>query len=97
MRALNPSQRRFAMAAVMYPLAKDWQIAKAAGYSDRSHGSLRVAAHRLFHDEGSVGDPGVRGQGGPVGRDAGGGDDQEDSPKRRAQGSVQGRDVAGRA
>jgi phage terminase small subunit len=35
----------------MYPLAKDWQIAKAAGYSDRSHGSLRVAAHRAFHDE----------------------------------------------
>jgi phage terminase small subunit len=51
MRALNPSQRRFAMAAVMYPLAKDWQIAKAAGYSDRSHGALRVTAHRLFHDE----------------------------------------------
>ncbi len=51
MRALNPAQRRFALAAVMFPLAKDWQIAKAAGYSDRSHGSLRVAAHRLFHDD----------------------------------------------
>lgn len=51
MRALTPPQRRFAMAAVMYPLAKDWQIAKAAGYSDKSHGSLRVAAHRNFHDE----------------------------------------------
>lgn len=51
MRALNAAQRRFAIAAVMYPLAKDWQIAKAAGYSDRSHGALRVAAHRLFHDE----------------------------------------------
>jgi len=35
----------------MYPLAKDWQVAKAAGYSDRSHGALRVTAHRLFHDE----------------------------------------------
>lgn len=52
MLALNPAQRRFAIAAVMYPLAKDWQIAKAAGYSDRSHGALRVTAHRLFHDEG---------------------------------------------
>lgn len=51
MLALNAIQRRFALAAVMYPLAKDWQIAKAAGYSDRSHGSLRVTAHRLFHDE----------------------------------------------
>lgn len=51
MLACNPAQRRFALAAVMYPLAKDWQIARAAGYSDRSHGSVRVAAHRLFHDE----------------------------------------------
>lgn len=51
MRALNSSQRRFALAAVMFPLAKDFQIARAAGYSDFSHGSLRVAAHRLFHDE----------------------------------------------
>ena len=51
MRALNASQRRFALAAVMFPLAKDFQIARAAGYSDFSHGSLRVAAHRLFHDE----------------------------------------------
>lgn len=51
MLACNAAQRRFAIAAVMYPLAKDWQIAKAAGYSDRSHGSLRVTAHRLFHDE----------------------------------------------
>jgi phage terminase small subunit len=51
MLALNDAQRRFALAAVMYPLAKDFQIAKAAGYSDRSHGALRVAAHRLFHDE----------------------------------------------
>lgn len=51
MLACNAAQRRFAIAAVMYPLAKDWQIAKAAGYSDRSHGALRVTAHRLFHDE----------------------------------------------
>jgi phage terminase small subunit len=51
MLALSPAKRRFALAAVMYPLAKDWQIAKAAGYSDRSHGALRVTAHRLFHDE----------------------------------------------
>lgn len=51
MLACNPAQRRFAIAAVMYPLAKDWQIAKAAGYADKSHGSLRVTAHRLFHDE----------------------------------------------
>jgi hypothetical protein len=51
MLACNPAQRRFALAAVMYPLAKDWQIAKAAGYPDRSHGSLRVAAHRCFHSE----------------------------------------------
>jgi phage terminase small subunit len=51
MKALTGPQRRFAMAAVMFPFAKDWQIAKAAGYSDRSHGSLRVAAHRNFHDE----------------------------------------------
>lgn len=39
------------MAAVMFPFAKDWQIAKAAGYSDRSHGALRVRAHENFHDE----------------------------------------------
>jgi phage terminase small subunit len=52
MLALNPAQRRFALAAVQYPLAKDFQIARAAGYSDRSHGALRVTAHRLFHDEG---------------------------------------------
>lgn len=52
MKALSPPQRRFAMAAVMFPFAKDWQIAKAAGYAERSNGSLRVAAHRNFHDEG---------------------------------------------
>lgn len=52
MLACNAAQRRFALAAVMYPLATDWQIAKAAGYSDRSHGALRVTAHRLFHDDG---------------------------------------------
>lgn len=51
MAALNPAQRRFAMAAVMYPFAKDWQIAKAAGYSDKSHGYLRKAACVMFHDE----------------------------------------------
>ena len=51
MKACTAAQRRFAIAAVMYPLAKDFQIARAAGYSDRSHGSLRVTAHRLFHDE----------------------------------------------
>lgn len=51
MRALTATQRRFAIAAVMYPLAKDWQIAKAAGYSDRSHGSLRVKAHQQFHSQ----------------------------------------------
>lgn len=51
MRALTATQRRFALAAVMYPLAKDWQIAKAAGYSDRSHGSLRVKAHQQFHSD----------------------------------------------
>jgi phage terminase small subunit len=51
MRALTATQRRFAMAAVMFPFAKDWQIAKAAGYSDKSHGSLRVKAHQQFHSE----------------------------------------------
>ncbi len=51
MRALNVSQRRFVIAALNYPTAKDWQIAKAAGYSDHSHGALRVCAHRLFHDD----------------------------------------------
>jgi hypothetical protein len=51
MRACTGAQRRFAIAAVMYPLAKDWQIAKAAGYSARSHGALRVEAHRQFHSE----------------------------------------------
>jgi phage terminase small subunit len=51
MLACNPAQRRFALAAVMFPLAKDYQIARAAGYSDFSHGALRVTAHRLFHDE----------------------------------------------
>lgn len=51
MLALNPAQRRFAIAAVMFPLAKDWQIARAAGYSDFSHGALRVCAHRLFHND----------------------------------------------
>lgn len=51
MLACNPAERRFAMASVMFPFAKDWQIAKAAGYSDKSHGALRVTAHRLFHSE----------------------------------------------
>lgn len=51
MKACPAGERRFAIAAVMYPLAKDFQIAKAAGYSDRSHGSLRNTAHRLFHSE----------------------------------------------
>ena len=51
MLALNAAQRRFAMAAVMFPLAKDFQIARAAGYSDFSHGALRVTAHRLFHSD----------------------------------------------
>jgi phage terminase small subunit len=51
MRELNVSQRRFVVAALTFPTGKDWQIAKAAGYSDRSHGALRVCAHRLFHDE----------------------------------------------
>jgi len=51
MRVLTAPQRRFAMAAVMFPFAKDWQIAKAAGYSDRSHGALRVSAHRNYHDD----------------------------------------------
>lgn len=51
MRALTGPQRRFAVAAVMFPLAKDFQIARAAGYSAFSHGSLRVAAHKNFHDE----------------------------------------------
>lgn len=51
MRALSAAQRRFAMAAVMFPLAKDWQIAKAAGFSDRSHGYLRKTACLLFQDE----------------------------------------------
>lgn len=51
MRALTATQRRFALAAVMFPLAKDWQIAKAAGYADRSHGSLRVKAHQQFHSD----------------------------------------------
>lgn len=51
MLACSPQERRFAIAAVMFPLAKDWQIAKAAGFSDRSYGSVRVAAHRLFHNE----------------------------------------------
>lgn len=51
MLALSPAQRRFAIAAVMYPLAKDWQIAKAAGYSEKSHGYLRKQACVLYHDE----------------------------------------------
>src|SRR5262245_6525442 len=51
MRALTLAQRRFVVAALTFPEGKDWQIAKAAGYSDRSHGALRVTAHRLFHDE----------------------------------------------
>jgi hypothetical protein len=51
MLACTAVERRFALAAVMYPLAKDWQIAKAAGCSDKSHGYLRRAAHRFFHSE----------------------------------------------
>lgn len=51
MRALDERRRRFVRAAIMYPTAKDWQIARAAGYKDGSNGSLRVAAHRCFHDE----------------------------------------------
>jgi len=52
MKALSAPQRRFALAAVMFPLAKDWQIAKAAGYGGNNHGSLRVSAHRNFHHDG---------------------------------------------
>lgn len=51
MRALNERQRRLVIAALNYPTGKDWQIAKAAGYPDRSHGALRVYAHRQFHNE----------------------------------------------
>jgi len=51
MQALNERQRRFVIAALTFPTGKDWQIAKAAGYPDRSHGALRVSAHRLFHHE----------------------------------------------
>lgn len=50
MRDLNEQQRKFVEMAMLHPLAKDWQIAKAAGYSHRSHGALRVTAHRLFHN-----------------------------------------------
>jgi hypothetical protein len=98
MRALTPAQRRFAMAAVMFPLAKDWQIAKAAGYSDFSHGSLRVNAHRLFHDEkvlAAIKELG--GQGNPRFGAARHCDDEEDRPDGRAQGSVEGGGGAGRA
>lgn len=51
MRALKPVMRRFVMAALQFPTGKDWQLAKAAGYADKSYGSLRVTAHRLLHDE----------------------------------------------
>jgi phage terminase small subunit len=51
MRALSDRQRRFVRAAMEFPTGKGWQIAKAAGYSAKSHGYLRLAAHRLFHDE----------------------------------------------
>lgn len=39
------------MAALAFPSGKDWQLAKAAGYSDRSNGSLRVKAHSNLHNE----------------------------------------------
>ncbi len=51
MLALTAAQRRFAIAAVQFPLAKDWQIARAAGYSAFSHGALRVRACEQFHNE----------------------------------------------
>lgn len=48
---LTQMQRRFVRAALDFPHGKDWQIAKAAGYSDFSHGALRVQAHLNFHNE----------------------------------------------
>lgn len=48
---LTPLQRRFVWAVLNFPGGKDWQIAKAAGYSTNSHGALRVQAHVLFHSE----------------------------------------------
>lgn len=51
MLALNEAQRRFVHAALTFPTGKDWQIAKAAGYSPKSHGALRHTAWRLMHDE----------------------------------------------
>lgn len=51
MLALNPAQRRFVIAALQFPTGKDWQIAKAAGYGNGSHGALRVRAHSLLHNE----------------------------------------------
>jgi phage terminase small subunit len=51
MLALNPAQRRFVCAALIFPTGKDWQIAKAAGYASASHGALRHTAWRLMHDE----------------------------------------------
>lgn len=51
MRALTDRQRRFVLAMLNFPNAKDWQLARAAGYPSRSHGYLRVAAHRAVHNE----------------------------------------------
>jgi hypothetical protein len=51
MLACNPGQRRFVLAALQFPTGKDWQLAKAAGYSQSSHGYLRRVAHSLKHNE----------------------------------------------
>jgi len=51
MRRLTERQRRFVLAALNFPTAKGWQLARAAGYPTKSHGYLRLAAHRNLHNE----------------------------------------------
>jgi len=48
---LTDRQRQLVMTALAYPTMHDWQVAEAAGYSHRSHGALKVTAHRLFRSE----------------------------------------------
>lgn len=52
MRALTDRQRRFVRMYLDYPTARDYVLAKMAGYSANSAVAIRVAAHRLLHTPG---------------------------------------------
>jgi hypothetical protein len=51
MARLTERQRRFVIAALELPMAKNEQIARVAGYSAKTSNSLKVQAHDTFRSE----------------------------------------------